>query len=70
MTAAEKILQTLRESASDFENGYGGTKAAARRARKALQDIRQYCKDAREELLAVMKDETEPKDIKMFDDNE
>lgn len=65
MTSVEKILSVLDESKSDFESGYGGTKAAARRARKALQEIRQLAYDSRQELLAIMKEEEDPKEISL-----
>lgn len=58
-TAIEKLYQLLDETKSDYVAGYNGTKAAARRGRKALQDVRQLAKEAREELLAVSKEEIE-----------
>lgn len=65
MTSVEKILNVLDEAKADFESGYGGTKAAARRARKALQEIRQLAYDSRQELLAIMKEEEDPKEISL-----
>ncbi len=64
-TSVEKIFTLLDETRSDFESGYGGTKAAARRARKALQEIRGLAYDSRQELLAIMKEEDKPKDISL-----
>ena len=64
-TSVEKIFALLEETKSDFESGYGGTKAAARRARKALQEVKSLAYDSRQELLAIMKEEEKPKDISL-----
>lgn len=58
MSAYEKLIATLREAEADIIAGYGGNKAAATRARKALQEVRtEHSVAARNELLAIKKGE-------------
>lgn len=60
-TAIEQIFEALEQAKADFRDGYSGKKkVSATRARKALQDVRALAQEARKELLAISKGETEP----------
>lgn len=63
MTAIEKLIIELQSAAADLEKGYGHNKAAATRARKALQNVRALAQDSRKELLAISKGEEDPKTV-------
>jgi hypothetical protein len=57
-TAYEKMIEALQKAEDDIIKGYGGNKAAATRARKAIQSIRTGdIVQLRDELLAIKKDE-------------
>lgn len=54
-TSYEAFVKTLRDTETDVVKGYGGNRAAATRARKALMEAREQLNEARKELLACGK---------------
>lgn len=51
----ETLFATLKKAEEDILKGYGGNRAAATRARKALMEARNLVNDTRGELLACGK---------------
>jgi hypothetical protein len=63
VTSLEQIITTLTQNTEDLTKGYNGNKAAARRARKALQEVVQLCKVARQELVQISKGERQTVEV-------
>lgn len=64
MNSYEKLITELRAAEDDIIKGYAGNKAAAVRARKALQALsKEHAKAIRAELLSVSKGEAAAQEI-------
>lgn len=51
MQAFEQLKQLINEAEEDVKKGFGGNKAAAVRARKKMQEIKEAAQAVREGLL-------------------
>lgn len=56
-TLLDELEVLLMNTKPDYEKGRLGVKAAGRRTRKAMQDVKKLAQEIREEMLACMKSE-------------
>jgi len=59
----DAIIATLKAAQADVVKGYAGNKAASTRARLSLQEVKNLLGEARKELLACGKKETDPQTL-------